>query len=185
MASKNTVSAATQTKRLVFCAILCALGFVLSLLGTLLGIFDLTAIIFAGLFVALVMMELNARWAVLVWLVTSALMILFSPNKEIALEYFVFAGFYPIIKNLLERLPSRVPEWIMKLLYFNLMLTALILAVTKIGFFMTPDNDLKLHWLVYLLGNLFFLLYDVCLTVYIRFYVRSLRSRLKLYKFLQ
>ena len=183
MANRKHADSARKTKRLVFCAILSALSFVLSMLGTLLGVFDLTGIIFSGLLVALVMIELSPRWAILVWLVTSALLALFLPDKFVAIEYIVFAGIYPAIKNGLERLP-KILSWILKFVYFNLVLTGLILLATKVQLFMAADTDLSLSWLVYLLGNAFFLVYDLCMGVYVRFYELVLRKRLRISRFI-
>lgn len=182
MAARKRAGSALKTKRLVFSAILCALSFVLSMLGTLLGVFDLTGIIFSGLLVALVMIELSPRWAILVWAVTSALLVLFLPDKFVAVEYLAFAGIYPAIKRVVEHLP-KIPAWILKFLYFNAVLTGLILLATKVQLFMSDDNDLALSWLVYLLGNAFFLVYDLCMGVYIRFYEISLRKRLRISRF--
>ena len=178
-------SRSQKTKRLVFCAILCALSFVLAMLGTLMGVLDLTGVIFSGLFVALVMIEIGVNYAFMLWLVTSALLLLFLPDKLVAMEYVVCGGCYPILKNYLERIPLKPLQWVLKFVYFNAILTGLILLATKVQLFMSADNELNLEWLVYLIGNVFFIVYDLCMSVYIRYYLVILRQRLKVYKFLR
>lgn len=185
MATSDQLTRSQKTKRLVFCAILCALSFVLAMLGTLMGVLDLTGVIFAGLFVALIMIEIGLGYASMLWLVTSALLLLFLPDKLVAMEYAVCGGCYPILKNYVERIPAKIVQWGLKFVYFNAILTGLIFLATKVQLFMSADNDLNLEWIVYLVGNVFFLVYDLCMSVYIRYYLISLRQRLKVYKFLK
>lgn len=169
-----------ETRAMVFCAIVCALSFVFSLLGTISGIFDLTTIVFSGLLVGLLLLELGLKRALLVWAVTSVLLFLFLPDKLVAIEYLTFAGIYPVIKLFIEKIHLKIVPWILKFAYFNLVLTALILLATKVQLFMSADNDLELTWIVYLIGNVFFLILDLCLSVYIRVYFLKFRKRLKI-----
>ncbi len=173
-----------RTRIMVFCAIVCALSFILSMIGTISGVFDLASVFFSGLLVGLLFLELGARYALMVWAVTSALLLLFLPDKLVAMEYLLFAGIYPVIKVLLEGFSDK-KAWkflcyLPKLIYFNLILTGLILLATSVRLFMTPDNDLTMEWIVYAIGNAFFLLCDICYSVYITAYKIKLRSRLKL-----
>lgn len=70
-----------NTKKLVFSAILSALAVVFMYIGALFDVLDLSVAALASMCVALVLAELGARWAFLVYAVAAVLSFLLLPVK--------------------------------------------------------------------------------------------------------
>ena len=136
----------------------------------------------AGAFLVIVVIELNAKWALGVFAVTSLMGFFLAGDKEAAVCYILLLGYYPILKNLIEqKIMLRVVRILLKLAAFNaaavgtFYITTLLLAIpaeeyTLFGIYM------PLAFLA--AGNLVFLLYDLALTQSVVFYVRKIRGRI-------
>lgn len=98
-------------------------------------------------------------------LAASALLGLFLlPDKGVALLYLIFLGLYPVVKNNIEGLRRLPLEWLCKLACFNAALSLFWFALRAL---FLPDPPVWLGertWLLYLAGNLIFVLYDVGLS---------------------
>ena len=169
-----------NTKKIALAAIFCALGVVVLLLGSLLSVLDLTMVAIASMLVMLAVIEIGGVYPYLVWLVTGVISLLLLPSKFPALLYMVFGGIYPIFKAMFERL-HYIVAWVLKLSFFNSMLTLLIFLSEYI--FRLPDAELVFGWLVYLLCNGVFILYDIASTQLITLYIVKLRKKLGLKNF--
>ena len=166
-----------NAKRLCAAGVLSALGFAFMYFGALTGVLDLCAVVVGAVCCAFAVIELSGMWPWLVATVTGALCLLLLPDKFAALEYIALGGLYPILKAYFERLP-RVPSWCLKVVCFNLMLTAcLLLARFVLGI---GEDWVALNVAVYAVANAFFVLYDVALTTFISFYLKRIRGRLKI-----
>ena len=155
-----------------------ALGVTLMALGTM-PMFDLTACALASLLVAFVYIEIGSPYTYLVWICTTLITLLIFPGHVIWIEYFLAFGIYPILKAYIERLP-RAFWLIIKLVYTNAVIWLLFLGSEFIigeDFFGTDKLWMKV--LIYALVNLAFVLYDLFITVLIRFYFDRLRPRFK------
>ncbi len=96
--------------------------------------------------------------------------------------YLLFFGFYPVVKSLLERLHSRVLEYILKILLFNfLAAAAYAVAVFVLGLPMEETGwPLRIFLPAFaLLANGAFILYDICLTRVCVFYAVRLHPQIK------
>jgi len=97
---------------------------------------------------------------------------------------FILTGYYPIIKQRLERLNPFV-SYLLKLLVFNVLMTVFLFICSS--FF--PGVDLLLIpslsrganiAIAYALGNAVFVLYDFALSKLITYYIFVLRDRLRI-----
>ena len=174
MKSSNTIK---YSKRLAVSAILAALSFVFMYIGNLTGVMDLCAVVVGALCCAYAVIELSGIWPWLVFAVSSVLCIVLLPDKFVAIEYIALGGLYPILKSFFEKLPAAL-SWVLKIVTLNVMLTAaLLLARFLLGI---NEEWVAFNFVVYILANLFFILYDYALTVFITYYLKKLRHRLKL-----
>ena len=154
-------------------AILSALGVLLLYLGSVIEVLDLSTGALASLIVILAVIEMNGRWPWLIYGVTSVLSLIILPNKFIALLYLLFCGVYPIAKAAFERL-NYIISWILKFSMFNTALLITIFATKHI--LHIPDSGMDYSWLVFGVGNLTFLLYDIAVTNLITVYLIKLRK---------
>ncbi len=172
-----------RTKKMTVSALSCAVSIVILLLGSLIQTVDLTVVAIASLVVVFVHIEIGAPYNWLVWICTSLLALLLLPSKSVGLEYAVFGGVYPILKDYLERIPRWLSR-ILKLVVFNALLIAMI-ALTEfvlgIEFFGAENIWIKAG--LYLLMNFTFLIYDLLITRLVIIYNLKYRERVE--KFLK
>ena len=169
------------TKRLAICAMLSALGVVFLWMGALIEVVDLSVAVLASLLCVFAVIEFGGSAPWLVFAVTAVLSLILLPNKSAAAAYAIFFGYYPIVKEKLEKLPAFF-AWLWKEVIFHVALVLLWLAWQFLlfpGETVLPGGRL---WLIaaLLLAEAVFLLYDVALTRLISFYLVRLRHRLRL-----
>ena len=157
---------------------LSALGVVLLYIGSLVEALDLSAAVLASLACIIAVIEYGkgAPWAV--YGVTSVLSLILLPVKTPAAFYAIFFGFYPILKEKIERRP-RLLQWVIKEAIFNVALVIMGFAVYFLS--TTGDNLLLENPLIIaatvVMAELAFVLYDIALTRLISFYIIKLRNR--------
>ncbi|WP_407383346.1 hypothetical protein [Ruminococcus sp.] len=161
--------------------VIAALSLVLMLLCSVIpfGTFAFPA--FAGILLTVIVINLGYGWAFAVYFVTAVLSFLLVTDKEAALYYTAFFGFYPILKSLIERLRSKVVQYVIKYVIFNVCMIAAFL----IGTFLlsVPKESFNLFG-VYLpgvflaIGNVFFIIYDLCVTRLVTLYLLKWHNRL-------
>lgn len=103
--------------RIAFCSLMAALGAVLMMTGGLIPVMTYCSPLLAGVLLIPVMRECGVKWAWLVWLVTAALSLILSADKEAAFFY-LFLGYYPILKRSLDRIRPKLLGFMCKLLFF-------------------------------------------------------------------
>lgn len=132
----------------------------------------------AGLFPAAAVISVGMKAGVLCWAGVSILAFLILPGKLCALLYAALFGLYPIVKALIERLRRRGPEYLLKLAFFNAAFT-LIFVVMRAAVLDSLPQALSRVWLLYLVGNVVFLLYDFGFSKLIGFYIARIGRAVK------
>lgn len=136
---------------------------------------------FAGMLLVVIVIEIGYGYASAVYVATAVLSFLLVPDKEAALIYTIFLGYYPIIKSLIERISNKVVQYVVKIMLFNAcMIGAFFIAVNLLSI---PSDSFNLFGvyvpLVFLLiGNVFFVLYDICVTRVVTIYLLKWRHKL-------
>ena len=125
-----------STRKLATCAVLCALAVVMLGLGAVIEILDLTAAAAAALVLLPILLCYGMRYALLSYAVTATLGVLLMPQSLAAWMYAGLAGFYPMVKQKLDRLP-RVLGWGVKLL----LLTAVLLLYLAVFYFIMLGGE--------------------------------------------
>ena len=172
-----------QIVNLSVSAMLCALGVIILSLGSLVEVVDASVAVIASLLCVYAVIEIGGIYPWLIWLVTSVVSLLLLVSQPTPVVFYaLLAGYYPILKARIERLPVAL-SWLLKWVCA----TVGTLAVYAVSYLFVPTllDGLHTPWLLALayLGILVvFLLYDVCLTMLITFYFRRLRKRLRLHK---
>ncbi len=109
---------------------------------------------------------------------TGLLGLILLPDKANALLYLLFFGLWPMVKSLIERLGRLVLEWGCKLLFFNGVLTLFWFGLRAVLLPFLP-RALDQVWMVYLAGNLAFVLYDLGCSKLIAFYIQRVDKVLR------
>ena len=169
-----------QTVKLATASMLTALGVVVLYLGSVIQVLDLTMVALASVMVFFAVIEMGRPYPILICAATSILSMLLLPDKFAALLYVLFGGIYPILKRLLERLPTLI-MWIGKGIYFNLVLTAMVLV--SMYLFHIEDTGFTIGF--YGLGNVTFFLYDIAMTRLLTLYFVKLRKQMRIEKYFE
>ena len=169
-----------KNRLLATSALLSALGVVILLMGSISQVLDLSMAVITSIIIIYAVIELKGAWPYLIYAVTSVLSLLLLPDKFVAMVYAAFAGYYPILKFILEKRLPRIPEWIIKIVVFNAALSVVVFVSTHL--LHIPAEEISFGWLLYLGGNVVFVIYDLALTNLISFYFFKLKKRLGLNK---
>ena len=148
---------------IAFCGIITALSTVLMMCTGLLPVATYALPALSGVLMILVVVELGRQWAFPVFVATALLSSFLAADKEAVLLFIVFFGYYPILKSLLEQIRQKWLSWLLKFIVFNAaMITGFFAAVYLL---MVPIEEFTigtvfLPWILLILGNIVFLLYD-------------------------
>ncbi len=164
-----------QTKKITISAMTAALAVVILLMAAVLPTGRIALVALAGLCMVPVVLSCRIPFAIGSFLLSGAIALLLSPMKGCAAAYLLFFGWYPIAKSPMERIKSRIAEWISKLLVFN---AALAVAVLLFGQLMVSDLELPISagWaaaLLWLVANAAFILYDIAMSRIIFLYLNK------------
>ena len=107
-----------NSRTIAFCAMMAALGTVIMLTGGLIPVFTYCSPLLAAVLLIPVLEEYGAKWAWMVWIVTAGLSMLIGVDKEAAFFY-LFLGWYPILKPVFDRIPSGILRFAGKTLVFS------------------------------------------------------------------
>ena len=173
----------TESQKIALCGVLGALSVTLMLAGNLLQIGTYAAPMLAAFLLVPVLEEYGVRYAMLLYAAVSVLSVLLVPDKELALFYTLVLGYYPVLKQALDRLRLPPLRWLAKLTVFNgatvVMYGLLMLLIgPAVARELLADGPAWLAALL-LMGNLAFALCDVALANITRLYHLKLRKRFK------
>lgn len=160
-----------------------ALSVIVMLVGGVLGIMTYAAPLIAAVLLIPVIYELGNGYALLVYVSSSVLSILLCAEKELAFFY-LFIGYYPILRPFFYRIRSKAVRIAAKLLLFAAALGCLYALL----YFVLSLEQIKEELLeagtvmnIVLFAALIItmLVYDRLLIIAERIYVNKLRPRLK------
>ncbi len=135
-----------------------------------------------GALLMMLVVEFGKGFAGVIYIAVSILSLLILGNKEPAIMYLMFFGYYPIIKSILEKNLKKVSCWIVKYLLFNVSMIVSYFVVTKI--FMISFDDIESFGkfalpLLLLAGNVLFVMYDIMLTRLVSLYIYRWQKHIK------
>lgn len=155
-----------KTKNTAVSGLMTALSVVLMMLTTLVPVFMYVIPIVTGLLVLFVADVSNKKWGAGVYFSTAFLSLLLITDKEAALTYSLFFGYYPLIKDVIEKLPKLI-SWILKFFIFNLAAVGIgVISFYVFGVSGEEYNEFGKYTIPILLimANVAFVLYDFCIT---------------------
>ncbi len=139
----------------------------------------------AGAVLIAVVIENGFTTAVIVYIAVSILSAFIVPDREAALIFIAFLGYYPIIKAKLERLRPKWLELLAKQVMFNISVVgAYIIAINLFGmnYLIDEMGEYAQYGVIILLilANVTFVVYDLALTNVVLYYIKVIRPKLKL-----
>lgn len=136
----------------------------------------------SGLLLIVISEEISPGWSVATYTAISILSLLTTPDREAAVMFIFFFGYYPILKLFLDKLKPVLVRWISKLLVFN---AAVILAYWIIINLMGLEDFFEQFkfmgrygvWIFLFAANVVFLMYDVSVRSLILYYEKVFRPK--------
>lgn len=141
-------------------AILGALSLLLVYIGSIAPTGNWGIVAAAGLLPAAAVISVGINAGLLCWAGVSILAFLLVPDKFCVLLFGALFGLYPMVKSLAERPRKKPLEYLVKLAFFNAAFTLIYVAMAAAVAASLPALLGGSVWLLYLAGNIVFLLYD-------------------------
>ena len=148
------------------------------------GVFPLLGMaipIYAGVLLLMIAYETDERWAALAYFAVSVLSMFITPDKEAALLFIMFFGYYPTLRRWLERaVKSFALKWLIKFAVFNASIIAAYRLITDVlGIYDLVDefgflgDNMRLKLMIF--ANVTFVFYDITVGMLEQAYVRWFR----------
>ena len=159
--------------------IIASLSLVLMLLSTVIPNLTYVLPAMAGIVLMIMVIEIGRKWALTAYIVIAILSMFILPDKETALVYVGFFGYYPIIKSLLEQKLNKILSLVIKLLIFNISVVGVYCIVIFVFKIPVDGLDIFKQYTIPILlaaANLVFLLFDFSLSRLVMLYLLRFRK---------
>ena len=128
--------------------------------------------------------ECGVKYAWLEYAATSLLAILLIPFKFQVLLFVALLGYYPVLKLHIEKTNNLWLEWLIKVLFFNALLIVVYFIfkyflLQYVSFGAIFDVVISNIWLVILIAEIVFVVYDYLLSFFAHYYKETISKRLK------
>lgn len=137
----------------------------------------------AGLMLMVMVFETDTKWAVTTYFSVSILSILITFNKEAVLMFIIFFGYYPVLKQYLDKIRLGFFRRCIKFILFNVCIIAdffITIKIFGITDLIDEMNDYGKYGLYILLGmtDLTFCTYDIALANCSQLYLKWFRPKI-------
>ncbi len=172
----------TQAQKIAFCSVMAALCIAVMFLTGIVPVATLALPALAGCLLIAVVVEIGTRWAFGVYAVCAVLSLVVVPDKEAALYYILFFGYYPVLYAYLGRIKRAALRWAAKLGVFNAAMLLCVYIATKV--LLIPVEEIPFlgpYTLLVLLAllNAVFILYDKAMNGLIVRYIRVIQPQVR------
>lgn len=168
----------SKSAKVAYPAILGALSLIFVYIASIVPSGNWGFVAVAGLFPAAAVISIGMKAGFLCWAGVSVLAFLLLPGKLCALLYAALFGLYPMTKALIENLRCGMLGYVLKQAFFNVAFT-LVFVIMKAAVFDSLPSVLATTWLLYIVANIVFLLYDIGFSKLIGFYITRIGRAIK------
>ncbi len=151
-----------KAKKTALCGMVSALSVVLMLISSVAPVLMYILPVLSGFLVWYISVLINKKYALGVYFSTSMLSLILLTDKETALAYAMFFGFYPILKDNFRKFP-KIIEWILKFALFNACAVAVGFSGVLIFGVSSEEYSEFGKWTIPILltlANLMFIMYE-------------------------
>ena len=174
-----------SSMRMALGGVICALSLLCMFLSGIFPFAEYTCPALAGILLIVLVLEFGRKTAWIAYGAVALLSLFITPNKEAAMLFLVFLGYYPIAKSYFEHLKSRTAEWTLKLLIFNISCAAgyAVLIFLFDMHSLLSEMSLGIKWgiiIFWIAANGVFLIYDLALSRLVLWYQTVIRPKIRL-----
>jgi len=179
----NRANSRTQSRKTAFCGLMTALSVTIMLAGGIIPIATYAIPMIAGVLLLPILLEYGKKSAWVSYAAVSLIVLLLGIDKEAAFFY-IFLGYYPILKWDIEKISKKPLKLAAKLLVFNL---SIVIMYTLLGFVLNMDaivqefSQMGMALLVVFVAtlNLCLLLYDRLMLPLVYLYAARISPKLR------
>lgn len=168
-----------KSKQTAAAGVLSALSVVLMFFGSVVSVLSYIMPLLSGLLMIIAVESINRKTALSIYACVSLLSLFLLSDKECALLYAAFFGYYPIIRSELDKIKNRLLLWTMRVILFNVSIVFSQLICVFV--FRIPFDDFLGKWsiaVLLLLANLLFVMYEKLLAMLIMLYRKKYKSKI-------
>lgn len=167
-----------KSKQIALCSMLAALTLTMMFLGSVIWAFTYVAPLAGSVIMLIICDVANRKNAFLTYLAISIISVFFLPDKECALTYVFFFGYYVIIRDSIEKIKPKALSFTVKVLIYNVGIISSQLLLIYV--FNVPLDNSWGKWgiaLLVALANIVFLTYELMLSRLIMLYNYKYKKR--------
>ena len=166
-----------KTKRTAMSGLLLALAIIFLYAESILPTARLSLYALSSFMVSIIIINYSAKVGWIFYIASCLLALIVIPDKIGIIPYVAFFGVYGIIKFYIEKLGKRLPEYLLKLLFYNLVLVLGLLFMREFLFESVKFSGSL--WILAVLSEIVFLIYDYVYSLFIGFYTSRLSRYFK------
>lgn len=127
----------------------------------------------AGIIIGIISFTAGKSYAWASFFIVGLLSFVICPNKEAALCFALFLGYYPLAKDIIEKIRLKIVQYILKLVLFNA--SAITIYFLLLFVFSMPEDSFEFFGIsipgIFLAAlNVVFLIYDIAITMFLLVY---------------
>ena len=156
-----------------------ALSVVLMLVSSIIPLATYIAPMLAGIALLPMKEEMGSKSALLSYLACSILCVFLVPEKECVMMFIFLLGWYPIAKDYLDRIKSKLLRFLTKLAVFNISTFLgyyLLIKLLSMEYILEEFGGAVLFIVTVITGNIAFIVYDISLVLLKKFYYLRVRK---------
>jgi len=183
MSSSRRASSRQQSTQVAFCGMAASLSIVIMLMGGIIPIATYCVPMLCGLLLLPILLEYGQKSAWLTYISVALIALVMGFDKE-ASFFYIFIGYYPILKWKIDRVKVKRRRFLLKFLLF----TGTITLMYSLLFLLMPmdaivqefnDMGLALTIVFVIVYDLCMFLYDFMLTPLVFIYANKFRPKLR------
>ncbi|WAW14471.1 hypothetical protein [Peptostreptococcus equinus] len=167
----------SQSLKVAFSGLILAINTIILLLVNIIETNTLALLALASFCSAIVLIEFGLKTSIVFSLASILLAFIVLTNKMYFFVYALSFGIYGCIKAIIEKNKNIKFQYVLKLLYANLVFILLYFISTKLLIMF----DMKILYII--VYNFVFIIYDFIYSQFIEFYYNKIRKRLKIDNF--
>lgn len=167
-----------KSKQIAVLGLLSALSVVLMFLGSVISVLSYIMPLISGLLMIIAVENISKKSAWVTYICVSILSVFLLTDKECALFYVSFFGYYPIIKSSIDKIKNKILLWIVRAVIFNVGI--ILNQLVCVYVFCIPFDNFLGGWgivLLLVLANVLFVMYEKLLSMLILLYQKKYKSK--------
>ena len=133
----------------------------------------------SGLLIYAVSYECGRKTGLAAYVSVATLILILSPEKESALLFALFFGYYPILSVYMDRLRSKLLQWVIRFSVLNIAIAAVYFILMKVLVAVDSEEFTKYSMIFFFVcWNLLLIVYDKLIRILTVRYVKTFRKKL-------